>query len=481
MRTEVARPEGAGAVKRARSAVAALFKWPARIWQAVVRRRRIILWTTLVLIVGAGIAAGVWYYQRYAIADVMEVAVKEFSNAEYPEDPAVRSVHFGQYSGRGLHLVRRDKTHFDFIFEPRAAHLATVAFRNVDVSLMTPDLPDWCKADEGLERIALTDRQWNRQQVRFDPKSSDIEVTGGDGFERDRLYSAELAKNCLNAGLWEVLLFVRENGRKALYYHGWFTFPLGHYAAVFEENTGIPYRKHWYKLEHWSDPQGTPLSLDKLRQVLSEQPVKCRYDPNERLIAGGEQISKRRTTEAENVVAWKDFFDGRPVTFAAFVPPGRYDLNHPWKNEYWRLANFEGAVLREVRSPASSKTLHEIELRFRSRDRRQEARFLVSGFRIDQLPQLPMARYSEGMYMPMGIGVPPFFQAYADLQQRAPSESPYFSVLLDDKNQWLNHHDIAVDGPVMHRDENDPSLVHLYLLSYERHTLIGHWILPTAG
>jgi hypothetical protein len=54
-------------------------------------------------------------------------------------------------------------------------------------------------------------------------------------------------------------------------------------------------------------------------------------------------------------------------------------------------------------------------------------------------------------------------------------------VLLDDKHQWLNHHDIAVDGPVLHRDEYDPSLVHVYLLSYERHTLIGHWILPTAG
>lgn len=45
------------------------------------------------------------------------------------------------------------------------------------------------------------------------------------------------------------------------------------------------------------------------------------------------------------------------------------------------------------------------------------------------------------------------------------------------KSHWLNHHDIAVDGPILHRDEHDPSLVHLYLLSYERHTLLGHWIL----
>ncbi len=82
-----------------------------------------------------------------------------------------------------------------------------------------------------MERIALTNRQWNRQQVRFDPHSSHIEVSGGDGFERDHLYSAALARNCLNAGLWEVLLFTQENGHKALYYQNWFTFPLGHYKA----------------------------------------------------------------------------------------------------------------------------------------------------------------------------------------------------------------------------------------------------------
>jgi hypothetical protein len=40
---------------------------------------------------------------------------------------------------------------------------------------------------------------------------------------------------------WEVLLFVRENDAKALYYHGWFTFPMGHYRNIFERNTGMPY------------------------------------------------------------------------------------------------------------------------------------------------------------------------------------------------------------------------------------------------
>ena len=45
----------------------------------------------------------------------------------------------------------------------------------------------------------------------------------------------------------------------------------------------------------------------------------------------------------------------------------------------------------------------------------------------------------------------------------------------------IDHHSFAIDGPVLHRDSADPSLLHVYLLSYERHTLIGHLVvsLPT--
>lgn len=79
--------------------------------------------------------------------------------------------------------------------------------------------------------------------------------------------------------------------------------------------------------------------------------------------------------------------------------------------------------------------------------------------------------------MPMGIGVSPFFQSYEDLQKSPPSQSSYFSMVLDENSRWINHHDMAVDGPVMHRDIKDPNLLHVYLLSYERHSLIGHFLI----
>ena len=83
------------------------------------------------------VSGGWWLRQRYATATEMTIAIREFSNAEYPEDPADRSAVFGRYHGRKLRLVRHDAIHFDFIVEPTNNDIAKVVFKNIDVSLMT--------------------------------------------------------------------------------------------------------------------------------------------------------------------------------------------------------------------------------------------------------------------------------------------------------------------------------------------------------
>lgn len=418
-------------------------------------------------------------YTRYQTAPIMHVPVREFTNAEYAEDPANRSVHFGKYKDRSLTLIQKDATHFDFVFEPNHPHIAKVVFRDIDVSLMTPGIPAWTQHDAGLRRIALTDRQWNRQQVKFGgPGSVHVEVTGGDGFEAGKLYSAELAKNCLNAGLWEVLLFVKENNDKALYYQGWFTFPLGHYAQLFEQNTGLAYWRHWYYLEHWFGPAGTRVPMNDLRKIVSEREVAASFDKTERIIAASEQGRKRRTAVLDNVVSWGDFYDGRPIRFASFIPPGRYSAGRPWKNKYRELKNFEKAVVRQIATQPDSRALHEIELVFSNAERNRWYRIFVSGIDLQKLPQLPMQDYPKGLYMPMGIGVPPFYQSYEDLKKSPPATSPYVSVMLDTDDRWIDHHAFAIDGPVLHRDEKNPRLLHVYLLSYERHSLVAHITVP---
>ena len=436
--------------------------------------KKIVLYSSLVLVtIGFGLGAR-WFYLRYATSDQMAIPITEYSNFEYPEDPATRSLYFGQYGRRKLVLIKKDETHFDFIFEPTDTKTAQITFKNIDVSLMTPSEPEWAKTDPNNELIAFTDRQWNRQQVSFDPHSSHIELSGGDGFEKDHLFSAELAKNCLNAGLWEILLFTQENGQKALYYQGWFTFPLGHYKKIFEHNTKISYLKYWYRLEHWKNPAGVKLNLAQLREVIQEQKVDSVFDPNERRIFEGEQIKKKRTTDATNLRTWGDVISGAPIHFAAFIPPGRYSVRHPWKNEFWRFAQLKGGIFRQIRSPAQKKILGELELDF-SDPQGNLNRMLISGVHMDSLKQLPVNEYPKGLYMPMGIGVPPFFQSYDDLKQTPPDQSAYFSVLLDSEDRWINHHDTAIDGPIIHLDERRKNLVHIYFLSYERHALVGHY------
>lgn len=410
--------------------------------------------------------------------------VREYTHDEYPEDPADRSLFHQQYDGRELELQRVDNTHFNFVFSPLKGrdHIAKITFKNVDVGLMTPNVPEWVKDDPDLIRIALTDRQWNRQQVAF-PLSS-VEISGGDGFETTRLFSAELAKNCLNAGLWEVLFFTNEDGQKKLYYQGWFSFPMDEYGRLFEKNTGLAFKKHSNYLKHWRDPAETPVRLNKLRTVLSETSITGTYNPEERLIIAGEQKRKQRTTDAQNVTQWKHFYDGQhPIRFASFVKPGVYALDKPWDNRYQEISTVSEVILRQVRHV--SEELHEqifteLEVVFRGGKKNSQKRLIVSGFEIDKLPQLATTDYPKGLYMPMGIGVPPFNQSYADLLSQPPQKSPYFSVLLDGQEGWIDHHQYSIDGPVLHRDAADPTKLHLYLLSYERHSLVMHLTIPTT-
>jgi hypothetical protein len=271
-------------------------------------------------------------------------------------------------------------------------------------------------------------------------------------------------------------LYVKEGDGKRLYYHGWFTFPLGHYKNLFERNTGLSYWKHWYYLEHWFDPAGTEMALETLRRVSAEREVAAKFDLGEKILNDGCQIKKRRTVLAENLVTWGDFYRGRRVRFATFIPPGRYSVKHPWGNEYHRMDRFEKAILRDVISPATSQPLQELELVFASSQTPGKCRFLVSGVDLKSLPQLPPRGYGKGLYMPMGIGVPPFHETYQELEARPPQNSPYFSLLLDERDRWIDHHKFGIDGPVMHRDESDPNLLHVYLLSYERHSLIAHLV-----
>ncbi|MCB1181190.1 MAG: hypothetical protein KDK55_04130 [Chlamydiia bacterium] len=456
-------------------------------------------------------------FSKYKTTDKTDLPITEFTPLEYPDDPASLSTFYQRYTNRRLHLSKTGETLFDFTFISDDKNVATITLQGIDLSLFIPLVPSWIKGNLSMEKITLVEREWNRQQVSFTPDSPQFTITGGDGFETQNLISCELTRNCLNAGLWEILLYSNEEGNKVLYYHGWFEFPLGHYKEVFEKINQLSYWRHWHRLEHWSSPAGKKIDLETLRTPLETLPLKTVDLSNERVIARGEQYRKLRTLSAEKVLNWRDFLTYREhVAFATFLPPGRYEVSSRWENEYERINTLETAILRRVKCPACTTHLFEIECVYRNNLKKREFgkasirnlirrsgaeaiqlqpvtqsysktdasscfgsysinRLIIGGIDLSQVPILRTEDYDKGYQMPLGISVPPVFQSY-DALQLVPTEiNPYYSFMIDAQNGWIDHHKAAIDGVILHRDTDAPEILHFYLLSYERHTLIAHY------
>ncbi len=437
-----------------------------------------IFWGVSFLFYALIISGGVAFINRYKASEAMQVTVDEFSAKQYPAEPANYSTVYNRYGNRQLKIIQKDKNHFDFVLEPTDSRAAKIVIKNINLELFVPKVPEVAKNDNNLELISLVSREWNRQQVSFPSDSEHIEITGGDGFEQENLYSVELARNCLNSGLWEVFLNVEENGKKAQYYHGWFDFPLGQYKKVFENINSVSYWKHWLRLEKWQNPAGKAINLDLLRTVENQTEVEAEFPKDERIIVAGEQTRKIRNIMAKNLITWEDFYkNNNKIQFATFRKPGFYDPKTLWGNQYWRIGQFEKAILREIQSKTNNQELQEIELVFSDIRNGNRNKIIVGGIDLQAIPQLPTTEYNKGFYRPIGISLTPFSQSYEELKENPPETIPYYSAILDSENRWIDNHSFGVDGVVMHRDAENPNLLHAYLLSYERHSLISHYLI----
>ncbi len=427
------------------------------------------------LIVGTGLGGTVWWQTRYNGAPEQTVHLTAFSNKEYPEDPEERSAEFGNYPHRRLRIQQRGETRFRFVIEPGSTHSTTIELPDVDLAHFVAAVPAWVKSDPDLTKIGLIDREWNRQQVSF-RRGGHIQVhDGGDGFEQRALSRVDLARNCLNAGLWELLLFTVDDGVERVYAHVWFTFPLGLYKSLFERVNGLSYWDYWWSLEHWVDPTGTPIVLDRLRTVEQEWEVNATAQWDEHPAVRGEQILKRKNVLAGPVHTYRDWYT-QPVQFASFIPPGRYSLKHPRDTQLHYLAEFVGAKLRQVRMQASPQPLFEIEFGFRDSGTGEMSRLVFGGLDLGTLPATITEHYEQGWQAPMGIANPSFFESYEDVLAVPPSQRTFYGFHLDARDHWMDHHAVGVDGPLLHRDARDPATLHLYLLSYERHALLNHFV-----
>ncbi|NGZ04416.1 MAG: hypothetical protein CV090_15350, partial [Nitrospira sp. WS238] len=410
-----------------------------------IKRRWLVLSIVLILIVVVG---AIWFQVRYYNAPVQTIGLTTFSNAAYPDDPEVRSAVSSNYPHRSLIIEQTRDTHFHFHIEPASAQAAAIELIDVDLAHLVAAVPPWVKADPDLTKVGLIDREWNRQQVRFDVSSSHVHVReGGDGFEQRALSRVDLARNCLNAGLWELLLFTTENGEDRVYEHLWFTFPLGLYKQLFEDVNGLSYWSYWWSLEHWIDPSGAPIRLDRIRTVEREWPVQPAARWDEPVAVRGEQVHKRKNILTPVAAVYRDWYRG-PVQFSSFIPPGRYSRAHARETQLHYIAELAGATVRQVKLIGGSRSLFEIELDFRSHQTGEATRLILGGLDGAAIPVASPEDYDRGWQAPLGIGNPSFFESYEYLVKNPPAERTFYGFHLDSHNRWLDHHVIGVDGPL---------------------------------
>ncbi len=428
------------------------------------------------VILGA-LGAGAWFHMRYDASPDQMVSLRFFTPEDYPDNPERLSRTFGTHRHGRLRIHQMNGTRFRFVLEPASAQSTSIELDDVDLAHLVAAVPTWLPKDSHLVKIGLIDREWNRQQVSFRRDSPHLRIhAGGDGFEAGAISRVDLARNCLNAGLWEILLFTREDGEERLYDHVWFTFPLGLYKQLFEQTTGLSYWDYWWSLEHWVDPSDTPVPLDRLRRVVDEWPVQAKILWDDAPLWRGEQQAKRKNVLAQPVAAYRDWYT-KPVQFASFVQPGVYSRAYPHDTQLHRLAEFTGAKLRQVRLPGATAPLAEIELSFKDNRTGEQGRLIFGGLSLRALPKLRTADYDRGWQVPMGIGNPSFFESYEEVLTHPPRQRTFYGFHLDEQDRWVDHHAVGVDGPLLHRDANNPSVIHLYLLSYERHALLNHFVI----
>lgn len=399
-------------------------------------------------------------------------ALTSLGSTQYPDNPdlSIQSNLTGQYKHDSILFSSDTSGKFTITLPPANANSDTLILSNIDLSEWIPSVPDDLKKDEYLEEIGLINQEWNRQQVSFSP--NEFALRGG-GNEKQIATRVDLARNCLNAGLWEVIAYTKEGEDTKPYYHGWFTFPKTPYEKLFEARNDIPYSKWGKYLDNWTDPESKTINLPLLRTVLSERPV-----PFQNLNTGfypmtGERKKKfRNIIRPEHPASINDFLNDSTL-FATFSPPGIYTRKDPRKTKLSRLFKPVNVMERQVVS--NKDTVTELDISFQQRGSDEITRFVVGGIDLKTLPQESFETTDKGWQMPMGIADHTFYESYPNALKNASKKSPFYAFLLTKEGRWLDSHFIGIDGPLMYLDAKDSHKLHFWILAFERHALVGHY------
>ncbi|MFI5183398.1 MAG: hypothetical protein ACHQNV_03290 [Vicinamibacteria bacterium] len=338
------------------------------------------------------------------------------------------------------------------------------ALPSVDLRPFVPRIPALAKGDPDLGRFALIQRELNRNQTRFGPTS------GAD--------ETHIANNCLRAGLWEVLLDKKVESGLAMQYHAWFTFPWDVYGRLFETaNAGLKWNDYAKILVEYPKIDGMAAPLEKLRTVVAEtNRLAVTTHLDEPLQFLPEQKRKSRLVVTPGIRTYGDFVLAahQPIKTAKFAEPGLYDSKDPVSFDLTWLKSPKAIAWRRVKG-SDGTPMQEVEITYAN------GYHLIAGdATLGTLS--PQAKTPEAdkdvLKLTFGIGTPDIYAAAADRAKEFESPRPNYLLLLGQDGRHVDNHHAGVDRLFLWRDDATPSLLHLWLVGYERIAFVSHLTTP---
>lgn len=394
--------------------------------------------------------------------------IKSLSDREYPDNPDI-GFRAKNYQNKlfTTGIIKRTNQPFyrDFIFYTQDAD--SIVFNNLNIEELIPTIPENIKSNDYLCQIACINQEWNRDQVRFNP--SEFETN------KSELVRVDIARNCLNAYLWEIILYVKQDGKVLPYSHGWFDFPHELYAELFEKKNKIPYKQFQASLENWIEPEKKVVELSLLRLIKDSLNITYQDLSNNMYPLEGARKKKFKEIIFPTTFATMRDLQTDSTLLATFSPPGFYDTNDPRTTELGRIYKLIKINIYSIKATSSTKQLYEIRCLFSHKITGEKTQLVIGGIDFKDFPVLNPSKANSGWKSSMGIGNHTFYESYEENISTKSKNSPYYALLLDAKGDWLDSHKIGIDGPIFHFSDTERKTLHLWLLSFERHALVGHY------
>lgn len=393
--------------------------------------------------------------------EVYKFEIKELTDEQYPDNPDI-GFRSEKYSSDYFEEGELYDCGESFTFEFESKDGDTIKIERLAILDFIPTIPASVKSDEYLSHLAIVNQEWNRNQVKF---------TKGEFVSTDSIITrVDIARNCLNAYLWEVIFYANENGKELPIYHGWFDFPHDLYADLFEKVNEVSYEDYKVEIENWEDPEHKVVNRELLRDTVI--PLSIEYaDLSDAMypLAGAREKKFKEIVYPKAFKTMRDL-QNDSTTFATFTPPGFYNRADPRKTELGRLYQLDSIQLNDI-----GNNLSEVEFTFLDKEGKRETHLVIGGLDFSEMPVLDNQDANNGWKNSMGFGNHPFYETMENHKKWDVSKSSYYGYLCNEKGEWLDSHTVGIDGPVIYLEKNDKKVIHFWILSFERHTFVSHY------